>query len=170
MRYPTWIESLTMAAICVILCGFMLPTSHEMRERELRNMAKKWQPSIETEIADLDLLRPDVDLLGIWSRGSRRGGSEIGIVRTNDPTIFRVRFWSGSGDGCEWRTTAKHEGSRLTLADSTADIRDGAFKSFWIVRVDGLDCLVPAPSVGRFNTEVASTEDWHYNVFKRGPR
>lgn len=170
MRYPTWIESLTLLAICFILYGLMLPSSHEMRERELRNMAKAWEPSIETEIADKNLIRADVDLRGIWSRGSRRGGSELEIFETDDPTVFRVRFWSGSGGGCEWQTTAKREGSRLTLANPVADIWDDAFKSFWIVQVDGKDYLVPAPSVARFNTEVASTEDWHYNVFKRGPR
>jgi hypothetical protein len=170
MRYPTWTELITLLAICVILYGLMLPASHEMRERELRNMAKNWQPFIETEVADQNLLGADVDLRGMWSRGSSRAGSEIEITPTDDPTIFRVRYWSGSGGGCEWKTTAKRKGSLLTLADPVADIRDGAFKSFRIVQVGERDCLVPAPSVAKFNAEVASTEDWHYNILKRGPR
>ncbi len=112
MRYPTWTESLTLIAISFIICGLMLPTSDERLERELRNRAKKWQPSMEIEIADESLLRVDTDLNGMWSRGSRRSGSEIEIRQMDDPTMFRVRYWSGSCGGCEWQTTAKRAGSK----------------------------------------------------------
>ena len=171
MRYPTWAESLTLIVVCAILFGLILPTPQEMRERELRNIAKNWQPTIETAIADQKMLNGEAELGGIWSRGSRRGGSEIDITQTDDPNSYRVRFYSGGcGGGCEWQTTAKREGARLTLADPIADIWDDAFKSFWIVRVDEKDCLVPVPSAIQFNTAMANKEnDWRYNVFTRGP-
>lgn len=125
---------------------------------------------MEIEIADESLLRVDTELNGMWSRGSRRSGSEIEITQMDDPTMFRVRYWSGSCGGCEWQTTAKRAGSKLTLAEPVADIWDDAFKSFQIVQVEGKDCLVPAPLTARFNRDVASGEDWQYTVFKRGPR
>jgi hypothetical protein len=172
MRYPTWTESFTLIAICVILFGLTLPTPQEMRNSELRTIAKNWRPSIETAIADQRMLNDNIDLGGIWSRGSRRAGSEIDITKTDDPNSYRVRFYSGScGGGCEWKTTAKREGARLTLVDPIADIWDDAFNTFWIVRVDEKDCLVPIPSATQFNTAMANSEnDWHYNVFTRGPR
>jgi hypothetical protein len=171
MRYPTWIESLTLLAICAVFCGLMLPTSHEMRKREFRNIAKNWKPSIETAIADQKLLNVEVDLDGLWWRGSPRGGSDIEITQMDDPTMYRVRFYSRSGGGCEWQTTAQREDARLTLADPVADIWDNAFNTFWIVRVDERDCLVPVPSAAKFNAAIADFDnDWHYNVFTRGPR
>ena len=172
MRSLTWTESLALLAVGAITYGLTLPTSQQARERELRDTAKLWKPSIEVAIADPSWLNVDVDLQGIWSRGSRRSGSEIEIAPNDGASSYRVRFYSGSCSGsCEWQTTATRDGGRLTLADPIADIWDDAFKSFWIVRVDGKDCLVPEPSAAQFNTAMAHNDiDWHYNVFTRGPR
>ncbi|MEM7559289.1 MAG: hypothetical protein AAF394_09205, partial [Planctomycetota bacterium] len=152
MRYPTLTEAVTLLAIGALAYGFLLPTPHKMRERELRGIAAAWQPPKATAVADQEFWNEAAEPIGIWSRGGPRGGSTIEISATEKPNVFRVSFGTGNcGGGCKWQTTAKRDGARLTLVDPVADIWDDAFKTFWIVRVDGTDSLVPTPSVEEFN-------------------
>lgn len=100
MRYPTWTESATLIAICLIfcgliLCGLMLPTSQERRQRELRETAANWKPEFEVAVANRGVLSNNFEIAGVWSRGTRRAGSEIKIAPTEGSIAFRVDFQTG---------------------------------------------------------------------------
>jgi hypothetical protein len=176
MRYPTSIEFLTLLAICAVLYGLTLPTPHELRQRERRDIALRWEPSVETAIANQELLDAEVDICGIWSRGTSRCGSEIEIKSSQDPRKYSVTYYSGRGHGgWKWQTVAERDSERLVLADPVADEWDVAFKSFWIVRLGEKACLLPVPAVAEFNEGLAREEqgegdDWRHILMKPGPR
>jgi hypothetical protein len=176
MRYPTWSEFFVFLAVCVVLFGLLLPTPHELQQRGRRDLASKWQPSIETAIANQELLDAEVDICGIWSRGTRRFGSEIEIKQSQDPGKYIITYYSGHGGaGCKWQTVAERDSARLVLADPVADEWDVAFKSFWIVRLGEKACLLPVPAVAEFNEGLAHKEqvdesDWQDILMQRGPR
>lgn len=172
MRYPTWTEGATLLAICLIIYGLLLPLPQERRRAELLRIAENWIPEAEIEIENHEFLSQDADILGNWSRGTSRCGSELRLARTDKPSVYRAVFKTGNcAGGCTWEAIAMRDGERLTLSAPVADVWDDAFQTFWIVEAEGTDCLIPMTSTSEFNVAMADGEaGWRFHVFTRDHR
>jgi hypothetical protein len=154
---PSIAEVLVLVAIVGIIVSCFLPAVNSgvrLGEEDLE--LDKWNPGPEHDVIPHDTVWvEDMDVTGQWTYRFRT----ILWIDPGTDGDYTVKFVSYHRcTHCELRRTATYDQGVLMLDRPVKEIPGPAYQKLYTVRIDGVDCLLPAARSKEF--EQARADDW----------